>query len=60
MQPLIKPLPYGAKVRKLFAKKFYLSHRDYLQLINSIELGVLARMRDVVAFVDEHGEWLDG
>lgn len=59
MQPRIKPLPYGAKVRKLFARKFYLSQKDYTQLINSLEMDVLVRMRDVVAFIDEHGEWLD-
>ena len=59
MQPLIKPLPYGAKVRKLFARKFYLSQKDLTQLVNSLEMDVLVRMRDVIAFIDEHGEWLD-
>lgn len=59
MQPRVNPLPYGAKVRKLFRKQFYLSERDFSELLIKLETNSLSRMRDVVAFIDEKGEWLD-
>ena len=55
-----KPMPFGIKVKKLFKKQFYLSPRDYAELIHGLETGQPMRMRDVVNFVDDNGEWLDG
>jgi len=52
-------MPFGAKVKKLFDKKFYLSPDDYSELILKLDTGSLVRMRDIVAYVDERGSWLD-
>lgn len=60
MQPRVNPMPYGAKVRKIFNKQFYLSDYDFSELIIKLETNNLSRMRDVVAFIDERGDWLDG
>lgn len=54
-----KPMPYGAKVRKLFDGKFYLSPADRQQLIIMIECSSITRVRDAIQFIDERGEWLD-
>lgn len=59
MQPRVNPLPYGAKVRKIFNKQFYLSERDFSELLIKLETNSLSRMRDVVAFIDERGSFLD-
>lgn len=57
---LVSKMPYGAKVRKLYNKQFYLAHRCYEDLLDSLEAGVFKRQKEVVDFIDRHGEWLDG
>lgn len=60
MQPRYKAMPYGVKLRKLYSKQFYLAKGWFDELIQSLEEGTIRKDRDAVAFVDIHGEWIDG
>lgn len=54
-----RPMPYGVKLRKLWAGKFYLAPADREELTQRIDWGEYTREEQVVGYVDEHGEWLD-
>lgn len=54
-----RPMPYGAKVRKVLSKQFYLSSDRMEQLIIMLECSTITRMRDVVDYIEEKGGWLD-
>lgn len=60
MQPRYKSLPFGAKLRKLYANQFYLSSIHRRELLSMCEHGMIRHDREAVNFVDEHGEWMDG
>ncbi len=60
MQPRTKPIPYGVKLRKLYAKQFYLAKEWFNELILSLEEGTIRKDREAVSFIDQHGEWIDG
>ena len=54
-----KPMPYGAKLRKLLAAQFYLNQADTDQARESLESGILRSERDLINYIDTHGGWLD-
>lgn len=53
-----RPMPFGAKVRKLFNKQFYLSQDDFALLLQKCEEERYT-VREAVFFIDAWGEWLD-
>jgi len=55
-----KPMPHGVKVRKLFNRQFILGRERYNQLIEMCESYEIKSISQAVAFIDYHGEWLDG
>ena len=60
MQTRHKPMPFGLKLRRLYANQFYLSATQRRELLSMLEHGMIGSDREAVAYVDEHGEWLDG
>lgn len=52
-------IPHGAKVRKLWQGKFYLSPDDRGVLHQRIETEEYTREDEAVDFIDERGEWLE-
>lgn len=54
-----RPMPFGAKVKKLFGKQFYLNRVHFDELVYLCEYHNYT-VRDAIAFIDEHGSWLDG
>ena len=60
MQPRHIPLKYHQKLRKLYTDSFYLSPTLRTELIAQLEEGSIRRDREAIAYVDQHGEWLDG
>jgi hypothetical protein len=59
MAPQIKPLPYGAKLGKLYAGKFYLPKDSYADFIAHLEGGTIRNNREAIDYVEEYGSWLD-
>lgn len=53
-----KPIPFGAKVRRVFTKQFYLPPEALAELIDLCSTTELT-MRQVVDYIDEHGGWID-
>lgn len=55
----VKPMPHAVKLRKLWAGQFYLAPVHRQELEHQITDGQLKHEREAVAFIEEHGEWLD-
>jgi len=54
-----RPMPYGAKVRKLVRREFYLSPACTEQAIELVQGGSVRSERELIEYIDQHGEWLD-
>lgn len=55
----IKPMPYGAKLRKLYLGQFYLSDACRDESASLIDAGSMTKERQLIDYIDTHGEWLD-
>ena len=53
-----KPMPYGAKLAKLYDSAFYLSQAHCDVIRERMEIEKLNE-RDLIHYIDDHGEWLD-
>lgn len=59
MAPQIRPMPFGAKVSKLYAGKFYLPPAKYNMFLYCLEQGHILNNQEAIAYVEEFGSWLD-
>jgi len=57
---LHKPMSFGVKMRKLYDNKYIVPASIRDEMIEVAEAGGRHVERDLIAYVDEHGEWLDG
>lgn len=60
MKPRYMPVPYGVKLRKLYAKQFYLARELFDELLQCLEEGTIRKDREAISFIDQHGDWIDG
>lgn len=54
-----KPMPYGAKLRKLYAGEFLLSPADKQEALAMLTGNHSKGERDLINLIDQRGEWLD-